>query len=81
MLKLLCKLQSNTITDEARVRLDLSQGVKAGRACANPRTRRLSGTFQTGVHDSGGVLSIPAAAWVGRGLLALALAVSKAPLL
>lgn len=80
-LKSLSKLQLNTIVNETRVRLDSSQGVKAGRACPNPRTGRLSGTFQNGVHDSGEVLRVPIVAWVGRGLLALAPAVSKALLL
>lgn len=80
-LKSLSKLQLNTIIDETRVRLDSSQGGKVGRACPNPRTGWLSGTFQNGVHDSGEVLRVPIVAWVGRGLLALAPAVSKALLL
>lgn len=49
-----------------------------GRTCRNPSTGRLSGTLQTGLHDSGGVLRVSAAALVGRRLLDLALAVSKA---
>ena len=59
----------------------MSQVVKVRRTCPNPRTGRLSGTFQTRVHVSGGILRVPIVAQVVRGLLTLAPAVSKLVLL